>query len=248
MANYSKSDLLSKAPLDFHGLTIYKPTLNEIQQIGFDNYNRYTARITLSILDIAKFLEEQRIGGDVPSPLHFTIDTCNGNPIAFLELQIAFFTYLRKPIEISGDTIVIIDEQPDKNFVLDESNFNEFQEVILMINKMYDVEEEREIISPNEKLKQKFIKARLKLREAKKREREKNSQKGDGITLPDIISSLCAYGIGYTMLNVWDLTIYQLYDQFEKVTGKDRYDKDYAAILAGADAKKIKLKNWMTNP
>ncbi|CRH60014.1 Uncharacterised protein [Chlamydia trachomatis] len=77
-----------------------------------------------------------------------------------------------------------------------------------MINKMYDVEEEREIISPNEKLKQKFIKARLKLREAKKREREKNSQKGDGITLPDIISSLCAYGIGYTMLNVWDLTIY----------------------------------------
>ena len=36
---------------------------------------------------------------------------------------------------------------------------------------MYDVEEEREIISPNEKLKQKFIKARLKLREAKKRER-----------------------------------------------------------------------------
>ena len=103
----------------------------------------------------------------------------------------------------------------------------------------------REIV---ERFKQKFIKARLKLREAKKREREKNSQKGDGITLPDIISSLCAYGIGYTMLNVWDLTIYQLYDQFEKVTGKDRYDKDYAAILAGADAKKIKLKNWMTNP
>jgi hypothetical protein len=31
MANYSKSDLLSKAPLDFHGLAIYKPTLDEIQ-------------------------------------------------------------------------------------------------------------------------------------------------------------------------------------------------------------------------
>lgn len=112
-------------------------------------------------------------------PLHFILllTLVTGIQLLF-GVTNCFFTYLRKPIEISGDTIVIIDEQPDKNFVLDESNFNEFQEVILMINKMYDVEEEREIISPNEKLKQKFIKARLKLREAKKREREKILKKG----------------------------------------------------------------------
>ena len=248
MANYTRAQLLSKEPLDFHGLLIYKPTLSEIEKIGFDNYNRYTARLTLSVLDIAKFLEEQHIGGNVPTPLHFVIDTTVNNPIAFLELQIAFFTYLRKPIEISGDNIVVLDKKPEQNFILNESNFNEFQEALLMINKMYDVEDEREIISPNEKLRQKFIQARLKLREAKRLEREKNAKKGDGITLPDIISSLCVYGIGYTMLNVWDLTIYQLYDQFERVTAKEKYDKDYSAILAGADAKKIKLQNWMTNP
>lgn len=85
----------------------------------------------------------------------------------------------------------------------------------------------------------------MKLREAKRLEREKNAKNGDGITLPDIITSLCACGVGYTMYNVWDLTIYQLYEAFERVQAKDKYDKEYAAILAGADPKKVKLKNWM---
>ena len=149
--------------------------MKEISEIGFANYNRYTAQLTLSIFDIAKFLEEQKIGGNVPTPLHFIIDVWENNPIQFLELQLAFFTYIRKPIEISGDTIVVIGDSPDKNFILNESNFNEFQETILAINKMFDVEDEREINSPNEAMRQKFLKARMKLREAKKRAKEKDS-------------------------------------------------------------------------
>lgn len=245
MAKYNKLDLLSNEPLDFYGLKIYKLTLKEISQIGFNNYNRYTSLLTMSILDIAKFLEEQKIGGDVPSPLYFLIDSATSSQINFFETQLAFFTYLKKPIEISNQTIIVKDGTPEGDFILNENNFNEFQEALLMINKIYDIEEEREINSPNEVLKQKFIKARLKLREAKRRQREKDSQKGDGITLPDIISALCAYGIGYTMFNVWDLTIYQLYEQFERISAKEEYEHNYSALLAGADSKKIKLKNWM---
>lgn len=245
MADYNKLELLSSEPLDFHGLKIYKLTLKEISQLGLENYNRLTSRLTMSILDIAKFFEQQRIGGAVPSPLSFIITSAKSDPANFLEIYIAFFTYLKKSIEILDDQIVVKNGLGDKDFILDEKNFNEFQEAILIINKMYDVEEEREINSPNEELKQKFIKARLKLREAKRRQREKDSQKGDGITLPDIISALCTYGIGYTIFNVWDLTIYQLYEQFERLQAKDEYEHNYSALLAGADNKKIKLKNWM---
>lgn len=245
MDKYSKLDLLNPEPLDFYGLKIYKPTLKEIYQIGYDNYNHFTTQMTLSVLDIAKFLEQQKIGGNVPTPLHFIIDLATQSPISFLELQMGFFTYTRKSIKFSDYSILLFDKEPENAFILNEKNFNEFQEIILMINKMFDVEEEREIISPNEKMRQKFIQARLKLREAKKKKREESSKKGEGITLPDIISSLCAYNIGYTIFNVWDLTIYQLYDQLDKANAKDEYDKNYAALLAGADPKKIKLKNWM---
>ena len=110
---------------------------------------------------------------------------------------------------------------------------------------MDDVEEDRVINSPNERLKQKFIKARLTFREARRLQRERDAQKGNGITLPDISFSLCVYGIGYDIFNVWDLTIYQLYEIFEKVQAKDEYEHNYSALLAGADSKKIKLKNWM---
>ena len=245
MDNYSKLELLSPDPLDFNGLLIYKPTLKEIRELGYSQYNRATSILTMSILDIAKFYEQQRIGGDVPSPLSFLISSAISNPINFLEVQLAFFTYLKRPVEISENFISVKDGTKDGDFILDENNFNDFQETLLLINKMDDVEEERVINSPNERLKQKFIKARLKLREAKRLQREKDAQKGNGITLPDIISSLCVYGIGYDIFNVWDLTIYQIYEIFEKVQAKDEYEHNYSALLAGADSKKIKLKNWM---
>ena len=54
MVEYTKAQLMSSEPIDFHGLLIYKPTLKEISEIGFANYNRYTAQLTLSIFDIAK--------------------------------------------------------------------------------------------------------------------------------------------------------------------------------------------------
>lgn len=240
---YSHFQLLSNEPLDFYGVKIYKPTLKEIAEIGFDNFQRGTSFITMSVLDIAAFYEKQLIGGDVPEPLDFITSNAAGNMINFLELQMAFLTYLKKPVEISDNTIIILDEDTSKNFVLDKSNFSEFQSVILAINKIEDDPDEREINSPNERLKQRFIRARLKKKQYKMR--KKASENEDTIQFDQIITSLCAYGIGYTLFNVWDLTIYQLYDQFERIRKKDNFEKDYAALLAGADSKKIKLKNWM---
>lgn len=243
---FTKAELLSKEPINWNGLLIYKPTLAEISTMGFARYNHITAYLTMSIFDIGKFLESQLIGGDIPDPIIFVIDTANSSPINFLEIEMGFFTYVRKPIEIVGDTIVIKDNSDKhEDFVLNQANFNEFQEILLMINRMYDVEDEREIHAPDGPMKQKFIQSRLKLREAKKKAAEKRGQDGDGITLPDIISAVCAYGIGYTMFNVWDLTIYQLYETFERRQAKEEFEHDYSALLAGADKKKIKLKNWI---
>ena len=76
----------------------------------------------------------------------------------------AFFTYLKRPVEISENFISVKDGTKDGDFILDENNFNDFQETLLLINKMDDVEEERVINSPNERLKQKFMKFLKKFR------------------------------------------------------------------------------------
>lgn len=153
MVEYTKMDLLGAEPLDFNGLKIYKPTLREISVMGFREYNHQTATLTLSQLDIAKFLQDQRIGGAVPDPIDFLIDTASGSLPQFLEVNAAFFTFLKKPIEISAHAVTVLGGKGEENFILDNSNFGDFQATLLMINKMYDVEEEREIKSPNEKLK-----------------------------------------------------------------------------------------------
>ena len=51
-----------------------------------------------------------------------------------------FFTYTRKSIKFSDYSILLFDKEPENAFVLNEKNFNEFQEIILMINKMFDVD------------------------------------------------------------------------------------------------------------
>ena len=96
-------------------------------------------------------------------------------------------------------------------------------------------------------MKKKFLEKRKKLKEAKEKQRlkAKERNKGNEIGIPDMISSLCIYNVGYNLTNVWDLTIYQLYNQFQKCQRKDDYDKNYQALLAGADKTKIKIKSWI---
>lgn len=60
----------------------------------------------------------------------------------------------------------------------------------------------------NEKAKAIFEKIAQKKKEAKKQGKQNQ------IGLGNIISYLCSQNCGYTFFNIWDLTIYQLFDQF----------------------------------
>lgn len=70
--------------------------------------------------------------------------------------------------------------------------------------------------------------------------------KADHLSLNDIISSLAAKHPNLNLFNIWDLTIYQLYDQFKRIQLIDDYDFSIQANLHGADIKKIKHWSYTT--
>lgn len=50
-------------------------------------------------------------------------------------------------------------------------------------------------------------------------------RKGDGsVTLPNIIGAVAASHPSYNLLNIWDLTVYQLYDQFARLNRLHQID------------------------
>lgn len=67
----------------------------------------------------------------------------------------------------------------------------------------------------------------------------------DSTTLADIIGSMAVAIPGLNMLNIWDLTYYSFYDQFQRYQQKEMHDSNVRAALAGAKIPKDKLKSWI---
>lgn len=248
MDKISSFDLLNREPIKFYDILIYKPKLSDIEIVGKDSFMRRTNLITISELDIRDFYEE--IGENIKDidpfyfkPYNYLISQCQ-NKLFFLEIKIAFFTYIKREIKIE-EGLFTCSLDNGSTFVFTQEIFNEFQNIVKEINFEKGDEEFPEIISDNEEMVKKFEEKRQLLIETKRKERKKAMSKEEGITLGEVISCLCAFGIGYNMLNIWDLTIYQLYDQFERCKLKDEYDKNLSAIMAGADSSKIDLVYWI---
>lgn len=249
MVKYSKFDLLSGEPLRFNNdISVHKHKLSEIAKIGYDEFMGLTNLLVIDNETITASYKMMGISGEeLPDPYDFLLLQSN-NKVFFLKLQLAFITYIQRSIEIRDNQIVVKATKDKPEFVFDKSSFIDFQETIRLINcsSVLD-EDEPEIITDNEVMKKKFEERREQLRQAKRKERAKEIEEGKGIGLADIISAICAFpSSSYTMLNVWDLTIYQLQNQFEILQSNENFtNKVILRSNPMADPKKLDLKYWI---
>ena len=252
MRPLTREDLGSFSPIPFYNLKIYKATLREIDKMGYDRYNQLTGLLIISQEDLDMIEEEQKEFGFVlptDNPYEYHILACQ-DLTYFLELRLAFFTYLKRDIKIEDSHIVVLNttkdtltgEEKEDNFVFTSETFFEFQSIIRQINCLEEAEEP-EINAPDGPMKEKFLAARRKLRLAKAKERRKKAKKGssDGITIFVLQLALCAMS-AYTLESVQSLTIYQLNSQFTLCQQRDNYMVETQYRCAGA---KIKPKDWV---
>lgn len=244
MAKIDTFTLLSPDPINFYSLKIYKPTLSDISKMGYGNFKRVSNLLMLNDIQISSYYEKQGIKNGELEPFLFLLQNSASDKTFFLEIQLAFFTYFKKQVLITKSGFFVDNDKKEK-ICISRDRFNEFQNIIRQINMNYDEDDEREIITDNLKMKQKFMEKRKLLRKTKEREKQRDQDNGKTLTLGQIISGLCTYDSGYNMTNVWNLTIYQLYDQFYRCQKREKYQNDYKALLAGADNNKIKLSYWI---
>jgi hypothetical protein len=130
--------------------------------------------------------------------------------------------------------------------LIHRENFDSLVEAIKILNylvKPLDVknrednpadEETRQLIEHMEKMR--------KIVDDKKKIQQQSDGTEDDIDISDIISAVTARSNSINKFNVWDLTLYQLYDEYARLELIDNYDFSIKAMMAGAE--KIDLKHW----
>lgn len=138
--------------------------------------------------------------------------------------------------ELLDDMSVVIDEK----YVINRDNFDDVVNMIqLQNNPEKSVSDEDEYNPANELAKS--IAEKLKRSKEIVEKSKALESDGDGLTIPDIISAVSAMSNSLNKLNIWDLTIYQLYDEFARLTKIDNYRLQIQASMWSSD---IEIEHW----
>ena len=241
---------LSPYPIELSIGTLIKPTLREIAKISFDKFNYYEVLIKLSPEAFYKEIkgedgkaywnslseEEQNnitlysiVLGDEQLTESF-LEVFN----FFFEETVIFrdeyFILLKKGINDDSD----ITSEDDIRGVISENIFLQILNLIQQVCHIEDKEEDIEEVKFKNDIARKIYE---KIQKAAKKQEKKKS--GDiNFTLPNIISSVSNNHPTINPINVWDLTIFQLLDSFNRIQASSMYKIDSTRVSVWGDEKK----------
>jgi hypothetical protein len=212
-------------------ISIKPKTLREIIQIGFETYNKM---VSYTLIDE----KEANM-----TTCRYLKDICLENE-KYRDAILYSLQYLfGNNIAVNNDGFAYINK--DNNYIpITEEVFNDAIQIIKIQNCFYKFNEDEDEFNPSsEKARQiieKTLKARKKVAELKNQE----SGESESITLFDLTSIVSTNCNGLSILNVWDLTFFQLNNQFNRMAMLDNYKINIRSMLAGASD--VELTNWMS--
>jgi hypothetical protein len=163
--------------------------------------------------------------------INLIADGTNNYKIDFLTM---FSMILKEELLLSSNGYFFT----QKGLIIDNSNF---KEIIQIIRDQNVVKEREEKITTK---KERDYKDMLNKAREKYKGYLKATGKLDNTDLVDIISAVSARHQSLNLLNIYELTVYQLIDQFKRLNLIDEYFINIKSLLAGADKKDVNLIHW----
>lgn len=224
--------LLANKPIPIEGIGLLQfPTVDNIIEIGEGLFNEYVSLLLFTKSNLEK--QDETLDGysdfDILSSILVYQDSFGSS----------FFNALRwlfnsKPNIIKEHGIVYFDELSEES-ILTEEKFIYIQRIVKIA---FFIQEEKEPdYEPGNERARKFMENLKKKKAAAKKKPKQN--------LHSLISALAWKKIGLD--KVFNLTIYQLYDGYQRLENIDNYHYTLTGIYTGnVDAKKINLPdiNW----
>lgn len=211
------------------------PTLRSISSIG--GYDTYQYYLSILLLDLKTYLnmigkpEQYNLMSD-QDKLNFSIfDLLILNEQSCLLLQDILNFFVKENVIYS---------QENKNYIVKEN-----EQIIGMITKdnyssICDLICQRNCIKSNQEEDLSKIKSKKALEILKKikkgrAEKEKISKADKNMELGNIISAVANKSQSLNMLNIWDLTIFQIWDCFARLNNNNMYDIQSMSVAAWGD-------------
>lgn len=226
----NKLKLLANLPIYVDKIPIYSPLLKQIAEIGLEKYGIILTCGTI-VKDILINSEQLKINNNYDALLY----AINQNKESFATFlySLLFFTKIEFEVKIENKDIVFIKD----DVKLDRNNYDKFVQVVKLVNKLA-IDENNEELDEFDR----------KILEMEKKIEELQGKNSDKLTFADLISCVANFdGNGLNIINIWDLNVYQFYEQLQRGQLKEQYRWNLKLLLAGAKPDNIKAESYLQN-
>lgn len=207
---------------------IDSPTIRSIAEIGEGMYNFYLSLATFNkdelIQALFKPTDAEMLEIREYDDFKFLVST----PL-LEEIINALAFFVEGEVKYNGE-LFLVNDSP----LISVENYKDFSKLIQELNGI------------QEKVKPKFRNKKAEQHYYKLQEMRKLYSKDDSLSLKDICSILCnAEGNGISIFNIGDLTIYQVYEHFERLSVKESHRRMLQVWANGHLKEDVKLQDWL---
>lgn len=225
--------------------TIKKPTLREIGEITFQRFYLYEFFLKLTPrLYFCKVLKDfggaekwESMSSEAKNIMKVFDLVKRDRSLQELYSEIFSFFFLEKVAYVDEAFVlnIIRDGVDVRVGAIDSDTFVEAVEILQQLCCIYEEEvKKEEMVFKNEATR--LLYERMQAAQAEKEKDEKDD--GNGIfSLPNVISSLSNRHTSINPVNVWELTIFQLYDSFERLRVNEAYGISATRVSVWGDEK-----------
>ena len=206
--------LIRGLPCNVNGATVYPPLLDDIAFVSYKVYESYLSVFFLSAVDIGRIIGLE--DGSLP-PTTTSLQLITRVPELRAALMQSLSFFMRADVLYSEDTGYSI-QLDDGTHYLSLDDIRDIRAVVLQLCNIQDDTEVAPVKFKNARAKEIYDKIQKK--KAEKKKLSAMSKESLSMTLPNLISAVAAFSPTYNLLNIWQLTVYQLYDEFSRLSDK----------------------------
>lgn len=244
----NKMRLMAGRPIYVNDIEIAPLRLSRVVEIGYINIVKSLQILTLKVDDIIDSVDDFEFQAMLKMNKHQYV------PYDLLMMSEGLQELVVEGLEIILDCgkVYVEDKDTDNpvivvntvNEVFYEINRENFDEIVKVLkeqnNPSISSEEKDEDYNPSDEL-AKSIAEKLKRGKEIANKSKSIESGGDGVTILDIISAVTAMSNSVNKLNIWDYTIYQLYDEFARLNKIDNYKLQVQASMWSSE---IEIEHW----
>lgn len=219
--------------------------------VGYENFHRIVSILNYTKEDLVEMFKLEKME-DLDECNAFDILASMDNEIK--EIVLNAICFLTKQSAVFKEDCIILDcdnlsENVDEWKIICRDNYESFIAFMRLYNGLDNSEnKEEEIVIKStdsetvKDIKAKLIEGRIKRREANKRKAFEEGTNDSDLNIFTMISAVTAKSNNTNKMNVNDLTLFQLQDEFRRLSIIDGYDIQNRLLMVGA--KPEKMLNW----